>query len=362
MTTMRWMKGLVLAACLGTAVNSWGYVNDRVWNATTATNWNTAANWSGSAVPGATDRASFNNNAAGATVNLDINPTVSDFQFQTWNGLTVNNPAALLTVTNTFVFYGGSTVNFYPTLAVSNGVLTQRYSYDNRANLLWFYNFGNTFAGGIDTFIHSVVIDKNAGTNLFSGVIRAAGFCDLNGNTQGNQPGSVQIMSASNTFGVGRFELNRGGHIAIIQSADFSNITNIFFNGGMLHLGNIRTRATNNFPAYANGIQVSQGTLECYNDASLGTNTPFNRIVLGSSGHFGVLQGESENASGKYIAHPIVLNGNGGIINASSYGSGNNFSMTFLTDLGNIYHQYCRVVFKSGILCAIKSGIFTLGG
>ena len=299
--------------------------------------WTDPANWGGT-VPGATDTADFPGFGFGTNPIhywttgaglVTINSTVSvgavivntaDMDEYTFLGTGQLNVAGNFTWDDTWY------ANFQPVLNVGGALIVQQpgYQYDNRMVITFgtgsggsaVYTAGDTFTGGIQCY-DGAFLDIEGNNTTFGGTLMAASTIPAYAvfGYSGGSPGTIAIGGTGDTFLANTtLDLEYGGAIRATTSQNFTNVTNIIFNGGTLRLD-----AANSFPSIS-GFDVVSGVLAMtgYTDACLGADTI--GLTLGGPCTFGYLMGGNNDSDATtWVTRPITLAGNGGVIDSASY-------------------------------------------
>jgi len=294
--------------------------------------WTTTGNWFLGGTPGASDQARFQNilgNYTQHTVTLNTSETVDSVDVGSpWDRFTFPGTGAL-TVNNDFYLETWSDAIFEPTLNVGGrfqGGSDTAYD-DGRARLRFGnagYTSGNVFGGGIYNYTFKFDI---GGATTISNTILVKASVGLNWRNVDNHWQGITQISGTPTFGPGlTFDVLRAGTLWFPGATDFSNVSTLNIDGGMLRLD---ASSGNTFPVYGDGIHVGRGRLAITSNGSLGSDA--NGLTLGSRGGFGYLMGYADNSAGNYITRPVTLAGNGGGADVTALLASSH--MNFATDI-----------------------------
>ncbi len=337
---------------------------------TSGGDWSVGANWAGGSAPGTGDTASFGYLAPEWTQDIvNISTAVSvaavtvntgDYREYSFLG------TGSLTVANNFYIYDMWGADFQPTLTVGGQFQTDPTFSDARATIKFgsssAYTNGDTFTGGILNY-NNWFLDIEGNSTTFGGTLMSEGYMPF-WNFGSTNFAQTKIGGTGDTLLAGTtLSLQYGGVIDFTTVQNFSNVSSVTINGGLLKLD----AAGNTFPTYANGFVVASGALAIVGDTSLGTDDS-NGITLGSAYNFGTLMGHASNSAGNYITRPITLAGNGGVFATwSTFDSADNMNLATtisgsgaLVKTGN-YALYLRNA-GSGTTSSYTGGTVVAGG
>ena len=239
----------VLFACLSLA--STAHAATVSWTGATGGDWDTGANWSGSAKPLTADLALFNTALASVT-NAVADQTVRQISFDTnagtasgnftlgttgGNNLTLNSSFAtqvgtqiLSTLTGT-----GKTINVNAPLSLASSTYIVANNSADSSNTL---NFGGAISASASGTVTLTLAGANKGTNTISGAI-SNGSATTFGVTKGLGGAGTWILSGANTYNGGTainngiLQLNAGAG-GSLNSASTLTFSGGFYNGAFI--------------------------------------------------------------------------------------------------------------------------------
>jgi autotransporter-associated beta strand protein len=239
----------VLFACLSLA--STAHAATVTWTGTTGGDWDTGANWSGSAKPLTADLALFNTALASVT-NALADQTVQQISFDTnagtangtftlgttgGNNLTLNSQFTtqlgiqmLSTLTGT-----GKTINVNAPISLASATYIVANNSADSSNTL---NFGGAISTSTSGTVTLTLAGANKGTNTISGAI-SNGSATTFGVTKGLGGAGTWILSGANTYN-GSTAINNGilqlnaGAGGSLNSASTLTFSGGFYNGAFI--------------------------------------------------------------------------------------------------------------------------------
>jgi autotransporter-associated beta strand protein len=243
----------VLFACLSLA--STAHAATVTWTGTTGGDWDTGANWSGSAKPLTADLALFNTALASVT-NAVADQTVRQISFDTnagtasgnftlgttgGNNLTLNSGFAtqvgtqiLSTLTGT-----GKTISINAPIVLTPASPTTAGAYtfaNNSTSATNTLNFGGAISSGLTSNTTTLtLLGANKGTNTISGAI-TNGSATTFGVTKGLGGAGTWILSGANTYnggtaiqnGILQLNAGAGGSLNSASTLSFANYNGTF--------------------------------------------------------------------------------------------------------------------------------------
>ncbi len=211
------LTGIFMAALMA----GWVYGTDQTWNDNTGSGlWTNKANWAGNALPGPSDKASFDNTKVGTCI-IDTDVTIGNYRCLSTSGTNVLQiaPGKTLTVSSSGFFYPASgTQN--SNLIVSNGTLKLTGS----ASLYAAVGGSTVSTSSTWTAFQNVTVNFDNAKRLFVGYTTisdngrlAEGFLDLSGATITSGTATNTIRLSGDTFDPWGLQVGRNRATGILK-------------------------------------------------------------------------------------------------------------------------------------------------
>jgi fibronectin-binding autotransporter adhesin len=320
---------LALALPARAAIETWG---------SAGTDWNTAANWTGGAVPGSGDVALFNLGAYNNQPSLSASSSAS--------GVWITGGGPLLISGNTLSLFGTAGINGNAATGLEldsgAGSTAVASAVALGGSQTWINNSGAvlanqlTLAGNVSLGASMLVIG-GSGNTLISGVLGGSGGLTVSG------PGVVTLSGASNSYS-GATTIN-GGTLAVLTWANSGTASslgegaNVVFDGGTLEyqsLNNASNQFTRNLIVNGGGNEFISTAVSHFWPASISGSGSLTVDCAGGgqflcngtssfSGTISVVAGELHARSSlAYGTGTIVING--GELGGTSKGAASNIA------------------------------------
>jgi autotransporter-associated beta strand protein len=243
----QWMMGagyvrLIVVVCGMLALAS-AHAAPVTWTGANGGDWNTGANWSGSAKPATADTALFNTSLGSVAISAD--QTVTSISFDTTAGTASGSFTLGTTGGNKLTLSSGGAIQILSTLAGSGKTIsvnaplslnTGSYTFANgsadSSNTL---NFGGAISANASGAETLTLAGANKGTNTISGAI-SNGSATTFGVTKGQGGAGTWILSGANTYngdtainnGILQLNAGAGGSLNSASTLKFGNYNGAF--------------------------------------------------------------------------------------------------------------------------------------